>query len=49
MIIQKHGDKFLNDAIILAVGIRGFNKSFRNNSLVVRQPIGTPWFQAQEH
>jgi hypothetical protein len=27
----------------------GLNKSFRNNNLMVRPPIGTPQFQVQQH
>ncbi len=37
------------DVIIITTRVRRLSKSFRNNSLVVQQPIGTPWVQVQEH
>jgi hypothetical protein len=39
---KKWGDKLKTNAIININMARGLNKSYRNNSLMVRPPIGTP-------
>jgi hypothetical protein len=39
---KKWGDKLKTNAIINITMARGLNKSYKNNSLVVRPPKGTP-------
>jgi hypothetical protein len=43
------GDKLKINAIINIAIVGRLNKSYRNNSLMVQPPVGTPQFQVQEH